>query len=77
MRTWAPHARECCPTSALRALSPAELAALDRYCRRALDDPDAEHRDDDEAAVARYEALLAPPRRESIPRVLDASGRLK
>ena len=56
----APHAAECCPTYALRALTPAELAALDRWCARALNDPDAEPQDGDEAAaVARYEALLA------------------
>ena len=56
----APHAAECCPAYALRALTPADLAALDRYCRRAMADPDAEPRDGDEAAaVARYEALLA------------------
>ncbi len=65
MRTWAPHARQCCPTSALRELSPADLAALDRWCARALDDPDAEPRDGDEAAaVARYEALLAERARD-------------
>ena len=56
----ATHAAQCCPTSALRQLTPAELAALDRWCARALDDPDAEPEAGDEAAaVARYEALLA------------------
>ena len=60
MGEWAPHALQCCPASALRALSPADLAALDAFCRRALDDPDAQPADGDEAAaVARYEALLA------------------
>jgi hypothetical protein len=56
----ATYAAQCCPASALRQLSPADLAALDAWCARALDDPDAEPRDGDEAAaVARYEALLA------------------
>ena len=56
----ATHAGQCCPTSALRALTPADLAALDRWCARALDNPDAQPQDGDEAAaVARYEALLA------------------
>ena len=55
----ATHARQCCPVSALRQLSPADLAALGRWCKRAMTDPDAEPRDGDEAAaVARYEALL-------------------
>ena len=55
-----PYARQCCPASALAALSPADLAALDAYCARAMADPDAEPRDGDEAAaVARYHALLA------------------
>ena len=55
----APHAAQCCPVSALRQLSPDDLAALDRWCARALDDPEAEPRGGDEAAaVARYEALL-------------------
>ncbi len=55
----APFAAQCCPASALRQLSPADLAALDAYCARALDDPDAEPQAGDEAAaVARYEALL-------------------
>ena len=55
----APHAALCCPESALRALSAVEVAALDRWCARALDDPDAEPQEGDEAAaVARYEALL-------------------
>jgi hypothetical protein len=41
------------------ALSPAELAALDAYCARALDDPDAEPAGPEEiAAAARYERLL-------------------
>ena len=56
----AAYAAQCCPTSALRQLTPAELAALDRWCARALDDPDAEPQAGDEAAaVAGYEALLA------------------
>ena len=54
----APFAAQCCPFFALRALTPAELAALDRWCARALDDPDAELEPGDEAAVARYEALM-------------------
>ncbi len=55
----ATHAQQCCPTSALRQLTPADLAALDAFCRRALDDPDAEPQAGDEAAaVATYEALL-------------------
>ena len=63
----------------LRALWTDTAGALVvRTCRRALDHPDAEPQEGDEAAaVARYEALLAPPRRESIPRGLDACGRLK
>ena len=56
----APYAHQCCPTSALRLLSPADLAALDRWCARAMADPAAEPEAGDEAAaVARYEALLA------------------
>ena len=56
----APYAAECCPTYALRALTPAELAALDAWCARAMADPDAEPQDGDEAAaVERYHALLA------------------
>jgi hypothetical protein len=55
-----PYARQCCPASALAALSPADLAALDRYCARALDDPEATPEDGAEAAaVSRYHALLA------------------
>ena len=55
----APHAAECCPAYALRALTPAELAALGRYCQRTMADPDAEPRAGDEAAAVRkYEALL-------------------
>ena len=46
------HACQCCPVSALRQLTPAELAALDAYCDRALDDPDAEPRAGDEALLA-------------------------
>ncbi len=61
----ATHAAQCCPVSALRQLSPADLAALDRWCGRAMADPDAEPRHGDEAAaVARYEALLAERARE-------------
>ncbi len=56
----APYARQCCPTAALRALTPAELRALDAYCRRGMSNPDAEPQDGDEvAAVERYHALLA------------------
>ena len=56
----APYARACCPHHALAEFTAAELAALDRWCARALDNPDAEPRAGDEAAaVARYEALLA------------------
>ncbi len=47
----ATHARQCCPGFALRELSPAELAALDAYCARALDDPDAEPQAGNEAAA--------------------------
>ena len=54
----ATHARQCCPTSALRQLSPADLAALARYCARALEDPDAEPSDEERAAVERYQRLL-------------------
>ena len=54
----APHAAQCCPASALRQLSPADLAALDRWCARALHDPDAKPTGDEAAAVARYERLL-------------------
>ena len=60
MTDTAPYARQCCPESALRELSAVELAALDRYCARAMADPDAEPRAGDEAAaVSRYYALLA------------------
>ena len=56
----APHARLCCPEPALRELTPDELRALDAYCRRALDDPDAAPGSPQEcAAVERYEGLLA------------------
>ena len=59
MSSAAPHALQCCPVHALRALTPAELAALDRWCARALDDPEAEPWDGAEAAaVDRYHALL-------------------
>ncbi len=53
----ATYARQGCPASTLRQLSPDELAALDAYCARALDDPDAEPSDDERPAVSRYEAL--------------------
>ncbi len=57
------YAAQCCPAAALRQLNPADLAALDRWCARALDDPDAEPQDGDEAAaVAKYEALLTSRR---------------
>ena len=59
----ATYAAQCCPAHALRQLSPADLAALDAFCRRALEDPDAEPLAGDEAvAVARYEALLTSAR---------------
>ena len=55
----APHARLCCPESALRELSAVDLAALDRWCARALNDPDAEPIGPEELAAAeRYEAVL-------------------
>ena len=55
----APHARLCCPEPALRELTAEELTALDRWCARALDDPEAEPWGPEEiAAVARYEAIL-------------------
>ena len=55
----ATHAQQCCQTSALRQLSAADLAALDRWCARALDNPDAEPIGDEKAAaVARYERVL-------------------
>ena len=54
-----PHAALCCPPYALAALTPDELAALDAYCARALDDPDAEPAGPEEIAAAeRYEAIL-------------------
>ena len=57
--TPAPYAALCCPHHALAELSPADLAALDRWCARALDDPDAEPAEGDEAAVvAKYERVL-------------------
>ena len=56
----APYARACCPHHALAELTPDELAALDRWCARALDDPEAEPAGPEEiAAVARYERVLA------------------
>ena len=68
----APHAAQCCPVSALRQLTPAELAALDRWCARAMADPDAEPLDGAEAAaVARYEALLAERAREWWRKAVD------
>ena len=55
----APHARLCCPDHALAELTADELAALDRWCARALDDPEAEPIGEEEiAAVARYEQVL-------------------
>ena len=61
----ATHAAQCCPSSALRQLSPADLAALAAWCARAMADPDAEPWDGDEAAaVACYEALLAERARD-------------
>ena len=57
----APYARLRCPLHALAGLSPDELAVLDRYCARALDDPEAAPSSlEGCAAVAWYErALLA------------------
>ncbi len=57
----APYARACCPPHALAELTADELAALDRFCRRALDDPEAEPIGEEEIAAAeRYQqALLA------------------
>jgi hypothetical protein len=56
----APHARLCCPPHALAELTAAELAVLNAYCARALDDPEAEPIGEEEiAAVARYERVLA------------------
>ena len=61
----ATNALQCCPAHALAALTPEELRHLDAYCGRALDNPDAQPRDGDEAAaVARYEALLAQRARD-------------
>jgi hypothetical protein len=58
--TAAPHATQCCPASALRQLSPDELATLDAYCARALDDPEVGPIGDEEiAAVAAYHRTLA------------------
>ena len=54
----ATYAQQCCPVSALAALTPDELRHLDRYCQRAMADPDAEPSDDERPAVARYEVLL-------------------
>ena len=49
-----------CPEPALRELTADELAALDAYCARALDDPEASPIGDEEiAAVAKYERVLA------------------
>ncbi len=49
----------CCPEPALRELTADELAALERYCRRALDDPDAEPCGPEEIAAAeRYHQVL-------------------
>ena len=50
----APHAVACCPDHALVALSPDHLAALDAWCARALDDPDAEPQPGDEAAAVAW-----------------------
>ena len=55
----APYARLCCPEPALRELTAEELAALDRFCARALDDPEAVPIGRREcAAVERYEGVL-------------------
>ncbi len=37
-----PYVRACCPHHALAELTADDLAALDRFCARALDNPDAE-----------------------------------
>lgn len=72
----APHASQCCPASALRELDPEEQRALDRYCRRALDDPGASPETGAEAAaVARYDALLTA-RARSCRRPVRAGGEL-
>ena len=57
----APYARACCPDHALAELTPDELAALDRWCARALDDPEAEPIGPEEIAAAEryYQVLLA------------------
>jgi hypothetical protein len=46
-------------------LSAVEVAALNRWCARAMSDPDAEPQAGDEAAaVVRYEALLTERARD-------------
>ena len=56
----APYARACCPHHAVAELTADELAALNRFCARVLDDPEAEPIGEEEiAAVARYERTLA------------------
>ena len=55
----APHARACCPTAVLRQLSPDELRHLDAFCRRVLDDTEAQPSGDERPAVDKYHALLA------------------
>jgi hypothetical protein len=55
----APHADQCFAATILATLAPAELAILDRYCERALDDPGAEPADAEErAAWASAERLV-------------------
>ena len=61
-----PCAERAYSLAALRELTDEELAALERFCQRAEDDPGVEPVDDAErAALARYEALVrraTPPR---------------
>ncbi len=56
-----PHAAQAYAAHVLVALGPAELAALERFAARALDDPQARPRGKDEVAVVRRaEALIGP-----------------
>ncbi len=60
VETAAPCASHAYSRVALEQLTDDELAALERFCVRAQDDPEAEPADDEErAAVARYEGLVA------------------
>ena len=56
--TDAPHATLCCPWPALAELSAEELRLLDRFCRRAMADENAEPRGEEIAAVEVYHAAL-------------------